>query len=72
MAASMRQPATLALLFVTAAVAVAANDNVKPSLWVENDSIDLGRVIAGRTASATYVFHNDGPTEVRILRAAPT
>ena len=72
MAASMRQSATLALIFVTAAVAVAANDNVKPSLWVENDSIDLGRVIAGRTASATYVFHNDGPTEVKILRAAPT
>ena len=72
MATSMRQSATLALLFVTAAVAVAANDNVKPSLWVENDSIDLGRVIAGRTASATYVFHNDGPTEVKILRAAPT
>lgn len=72
MATSMRQSATLALLFVTAAVAVAANDNVKPSLWVENDSIDLGRVIAGRTASATYIFHNDGPTAVKILRATPT
>ena len=65
-----RMSIALALFF--AAVAVAANDNVKPSLWVENDSIDLGRVIAGRTASATYVFHNDGPAEVRILRATPT
>jgi len=72
MAASIRQFAALVLLFAATAVTVAGDERVKPSLWVENDSIDIGSVIAGRTASATYVFHNDGPTEVRILRAAPT
>ncbi len=63
---------SIALAWLLAAVTVAGDQRVKPSLWVENDSIDLGSVIAGRTASATYVFHNDGPTEVKILRAAPT
>ena len=72
MTAGLRQSAALALLFAAAAVATAADENAKSSLWVENDTIDVGSVIAGRTASATFVFHNDGPTEVKILRAAPT
>ncbi len=63
---------SIALVWLLAAVTVAADDNIRPSFWVEDDTIDLGSVIAGRTASATYVFHNDGPTEVKILRAAPT
>jgi hypothetical protein len=72
MAANIRQFAALVLIFAATAVTVAADEGVKSSLWVENDSIDIGSVIAGRTASATYVFHNDGPTAVKILRATPT
>ena len=72
MAAGLRKSAALTLLFATAALATAADENAKPSLWVENDTIDVGSVVAGRTASATFVFRNDGPTEVKILRAAPT
>ena len=72
MAASIRQFAALVMIFAATAVTVAGDEGVKPSLWVEKDSIDIGSVIAGRTASATYIFHNDGPTEVKILRATPT
>ena len=72
MAANIRQFAALVMIFAATAVTVAGDERVKSSLWVENDSIDLGSVIAGRPASATYIFHNDGPTEVKILRATPT
>ena len=63
-----------AALFLAAAVAspTFAQEDQKPSFWVENDSIDLGKVVAGRTASATFIFHNDGDAEVRITRAAPS
>ena len=49
-----------------------AGDPAKATFWVENESIDLGTVVAGESASATFVFHNDGDTEVRIIRAAPS
>jgi hypothetical protein len=42
------------------------------SFRVEEKTVDLGRVIAGRTISATFVFHNDGPTDVHIIRAKPS
>jgi len=54
------------------APSVAAQDAKKSTLWVENDIIDVGKVIAGNTASVTYVFHNDGPTDITILRASPS
>jgi len=60
--------ATLAL----AASAVTAGEPARAKFWVENDSIDLGTVVAGETASATFIFHNDGDTEVNIIRAAPS
>jgi len=54
------------------APAVAAQGAEKPSFRVENDTIDVGRVVAGRSASVTYVFHNDGATDIKILRASPS
>lgn len=51
---------------------VAAQGADKPPFRVENETIDAGRVIAGRTAAVTYVFHNDGPTDITILRASPS
>lgn len=65
-----------AVLFITALTAAvlttSAGETANPTFWVENDSIDLGRVAAGRDATATFVFHNDGETEVRIIKAAPS
>jgi hypothetical protein len=39
---------------------------------VDEASLDLGRVVAGQTAYATYTFRNDGSTPVRILQVKPS
>ncbi len=39
---------------------------------VESTHLEVGPVIAGTTAVATFVFRNDGDKEIRILRAAPS
>ena len=65
--------AVMLIAALTAAVMTAsAGEMQRATFWVENDSIDLGRVAAGRDATATFVFHNDGETEVRIIKAAPS
>jgi hypothetical protein len=61
---------TAGLLF--ASVGAAGDPGASMNLNVENDSLDLGRVIAGSTATATFVFHNDGAHDIKILRAAPS
>ena len=58
-----------AAMLVPAALAA---DEKKASLWVENTHLNMGRVVAGSTASATFVFHNDGDADVHIVRATPT
>jgi len=67
---------TLAAAVVVLATAVvtptSALEEAKPSFWVENDSIEIGRVVAGHTASATFVFRNDGETDVHIVHATPS
>jgi len=54
-----------AVVFLAAAVATptSAIEDGKPSFWVENDSIEIGKVVAGRTASATFVFRKRHPPE---------
>ena len=65
-----------AVMLIAALTAVAlttsAGETERATFWVENDSIDLGRVAAGRDTTATFVFHNNGETEVRIIKAAPS
>jgi hypothetical protein len=51
---------------------VAATEVVPPTFSVESTQLDVGPVTAGKTAAATFVFHNDSDREVRILRAAPS
>jgi hypothetical protein len=41
-------------------------------LRTETPQIDLGEVMAGTVAVATFVFHNDGDHDVKILRAKPS
>ena len=65
--------AAAVVFLVTAGVApTSALEDVKTSFWVENDSIEIGRVVAGHTASAIFVFHNDGETDVHIVHATPS
>ncbi len=40
--------------------------------WVENASIDLGKIAAGQDAVATFIFHNDTDKEVKIIKAKPS
>lgn len=64
---------TLALaLLLLASVTAGEGERGAGSFRVEEAELDLGRVTAGELATATFVFRNDSPTEVRILKAAPS
>ena len=63
--------ATAVVLLSIWAAATAAQDTVAP-FRVEQTEIDVGTVVAGSTATATFIFHNDGPTDVNIIRAKPS
>ena len=51
---------------------VAAVEDTEPSFRIEEAELDLGIIVAGTTATATFVFHNDGPDDVHIIRAKPS
>jgi len=62
-----------ALLFAAFVVThFAAAQEPQPSFWVEEAELDLGTIVAGTIATATFVFHNDGPDDVHIIRAKPS
>ena len=42
------------------------------ALRVDETTVDAGEVFAGRQAIATFVIHNDGDRDIRILRAKPS
>ena len=50
----------------------AAAQDPEPSFRVEETELDLGTIVAGTVATATFVFHNDGPDDVHIIRAKPS
>ncbi|MEJ2582516.1 MAG: hypothetical protein P8127_12915 [Acidobacteriota bacterium] len=50
----------------------AADGNGNPSFRVESRELDLGTIVAGTVAEAVFVFHNDGPEDVHIIRAKPS
>ena len=60
----------LSVVFAVAAGAEA--QSAEPTLTVEEARIDLGEIKAGTDAVATYVFHNSGPADVKIIRAKPS
>jgi len=45
---------------------------VGPTFSVETNRIDLGEIKSGSEAVATFVFHNQGPEDVTIIRAKPS
>ena len=62
-----------ALLFAGFVVTqVAAVEDTEPSFRIEEAELDLGTIVAGTIATATFVFHNDGPDDVHIIRAKPS
>jgi len=73
MPAHIQSLAAAVVILATAVVTpTSALEDAKPSFWVENDSIEIGRVVAGHTASVTFVFRNDGETDVHIVHATPS
>ena len=59
-----------ALVFVSIFVThFATAEESEPLFRVEEAELDLGTIVAGTIATATFVFHNDGPDDVHIIRA---
>jgi hypothetical protein len=63
---------TLSLALLLASVAAGEEERGEGLFRVEMADLDLGRITAGELATATFVFRNDSPSEVRILKAAPS
>jgi hypothetical protein len=51
---------------------LAGAEDLGSSFRVENADLDLGTIIAGTVATATFVFVNDGPDDIKIIRAKPS
>lgn len=62
----------LALVCSLASFGFAQAPTQPASFTVEQSSLELGKVVAGQTVTATFVFHNDGPEDVHIIRAKPS
>jgi hypothetical protein len=73
----MRRQRWIAPMLIAGAiftVVSAAEDGARSDkvLRVDQTTIDVGEVFAGRQAIATFVIHNDGDRDIRILRAKPS
>jgi hypothetical protein len=68
---------TVLALALLSVVMVAIVDCVEaqssgPTFTVENPRINVGEIKAGSDAVATFVFHNEGPADVKIIKAKPS
>lgn len=62
-----------AVVVLAAARPAAADESVPaPAFRVEQETIDLGDVVAGSEAVAVFRFHNKGDSDVHIVRAKPS
>ncbi|MEJ2189376.1 MAG: hypothetical protein P8Y93_08135 [Acidobacteriota bacterium] len=62
----------LALVCALASFSFAQAPSQPASFGVEQSSLELGKVVAGETVTATFVFYNNGPADVHIIRAKPS
>lgn len=70
---SRRSTAALLLMVIAVSAHVQAGDGGSDSTFrVVEPNLNLGRVVAGNTATGTFIFQNDGDVDVRILRAKPS
>jgi hypothetical protein len=61
-----------AAVFAAAWIGAVSGQTVAPSFSVEQPRLDLGEVKGGTEVVATFVFHNQGAKDVRIIQAKPT
>ena len=66
--------AAIVVIGVFAATAPVAADEAAPALAfrVEQETVDLGDIVAGSEAVAVFRFHNTGDADVHIVRAKPS
>jgi hypothetical protein len=68
--------AGLAVIVVTVISPLAGAQEVpgssQPALTVESERVELGTVIAGEDAIATFIFRNHSDQDVNIIRAKPS
>ena len=68
--------AAMLLLLATSGVVLAGDGAEKAiegkTFRVENKTIDLGVVRAGKDGVAVFIFRNDTDKDVKIIRAKPT
>ena len=67
----VRRFSTTVLLAAAAALAAVPGYGGE-ALRVEQQRLDVGEVKAGTEVVATFVLHNDGAQEVKIVRAKPS
>lgn len=71
----MKRIAWLSMLVVLMVLALAGTGVAQQTgvtFKVEEPRLDLGDVKSGSEAVATFVFHNTGDADVRILKAKPS
>lgn len=71
----MRRSVLISALVLAAVLMIgdwAGAQSGSPTFSVENTRIDLGKIKAGTVAEATFVFHNNGPDDVKIIKAKPS
>jgi hypothetical protein len=72
---SMKQAVLTFVLLIAALASMVDHVEAQatgPTFTVENPRIDIGEIKAGSDAVATFVFHNEGPTDVKIIKAKPS
>ena len=62
----------LAAFPMAAAAGSTVEHGAKEIIRVENAKLDLGEITAGNEAVGTFILHNDGDVEMRLLRAKPS
>jgi len=71
----MKRVILILVVLITTMIAFGERTDVQaagPELSVENTRIDLGEIKAGNDAVATFVFHNSGSSDVKIIKAKPS
>jgi hypothetical protein len=69
----MQRHRRLAISFATAVLLTGSSVHASADgLRAQSPVVDVGQVVAGDTAVATFVLANDSQRDIRILRAAPS
>jgi hypothetical protein len=69
---SLAAALSLVAIAVILPAQVGDEEGANPTLRVEEPNLDLGRVVAGKVVTGTFIFHNESEKDVKIVRAKPS